>query len=112
MAASSEFENYGHIIFLVGVATQADIDSLMSESATMVNFDHPNVVKLIGVCFDTTDQLPFIILPFMVNKDLKSFLVAKREQSQNLKEDQFPKVCVDYSPEEAGQGGVIAVYSR
>ena len=65
----------------------------MAECVTMVNFDHPNVVRLIGVCFDATDQLPFIILPFMANKDLKSFLVAKREQSQNLKEDQFPKVC-------------------
>ena len=81
--------------FSAGIATQADIDSFMAECATMVNFDHPNVVKLIGVCFDATDQLPFIILPFMANKDLKSFLVAKREQSQNLKEDQFPKVRVD-----------------
>ena len=83
------------LIFLAGIATQADIDSFMAECTTMVNFDHPNVVKLIGVCFDATDQLPFIILPFMANKDLKSFLVAKREQSQNLKEDQFPKVRVD-----------------
>jgi len=57
----------------------------MSECAVMVDFDHPNIVKLIGVCFDTTDQLPFIILPFMVNRDLKSFLTSKREQTENLK---------------------------
>jgi len=64
----------------------------MSESAVMVDFDHPNIVKLIGVCFDTTNKLPFIILPFMVNRDLKSFLTSKREQNENLKENQFPKV--------------------
>jgi len=58
----------------------------------MVDFDHPNIVKLIGVCFDTTNKLPFIILAFMVKRDRKSFLTSKREQNENLKENQCPKV--------------------
>ena len=44
----------------------------------MLDFDHPNVLKLLGVCFDTEDHLPLIVLPFMANGDLKSFLIRKR----------------------------------
>ena len=44
----------------------------------MLDFDHPNVLQLIGVCFDTNDSLPLIILPYMSNGDLKSFLIKKR----------------------------------
>ena len=44
----------------------------------MLDFDHPNVMNLLGVCFDTEDHLPVIILPYMANGDLKSFLISKR----------------------------------
>ena len=48
----------------------------------MLHLDHPNVLKLLGVCFDTEDQLPVIVLPFMANGDLKSFLVEKRGHNE------------------------------
>jgi AXL receptor tyrosine kinase len=48
----------------------------------MLDFDHPNVIKLLGVCFDTDDQLPVIILPYMANGDLKSFLIDKRGDNE------------------------------
>ena len=48
----------------------------------MLHLDHPNVLKLLGVCFDTEDQLPAIVLPFMANGDLKSFLVEKRGHNE------------------------------
>ena len=54
----------------------------MSESEMMLFLDHPNVLKLLGVCFDTENQLPAIILPFMANGDLKSFLIEKRGQNE------------------------------
>lgn len=47
----------------------------------MLDFDHPNVMNLLGVCFDTEDHLPVIILPYMANGDLKSFLISKRGDS-------------------------------
>ena len=61
----------------------------MSESAIMLDFDHPNVLKLLGVCFDAHDELPLIVLPYMANGDLKSFLVNKRG---NEEIDVLPKV--------------------
>ena len=61
----------------------------------MLDFDHPNVLQLLGVCFDTPDHLPLIVLPYMANGDLRSFLKNKRQQSTN--NSIMPKVrsCVD-----------------
>ena len=59
-------------------SSDEDLMEFMSESIIMMAFDHPNVLKLLGVCLDTTNNLPIIILPYMANGDLKSFLVSLR----------------------------------
>jgi len=58
----------------------------------MIKFDHPNVLSILGVSLDTDHQggLPFIILPFMVNGDLKTYLKNKRQRSTDI--DHLPKV--------------------
>ena len=56
----------------------------------MMEFDHPNVIKLLGICFDADHGLPLIVLPYMVNRDLKSFLVSSRKDNSV---EQFPEVC-------------------
>ena len=37
----------------------------MKELTTMVSFNHPNVMPLIGACLDK--EIPLIIMPFMSN---------------------------------------------
>ena len=59
------------------------MSEFMSESIVMMAFDHPNVLKLLGVCLDTADNLPILILPYMANGDLKSFLVDSRSTVNN-----------------------------
>ena len=54
------------------------MNAFLSEAAVMLSFDHTNVLALLGVCFDAKDGIPLIVLPMMVNGDLKSFLVSKR----------------------------------
>lgn len=68
-----------------------ELTEFVSESAIMLGFNHPNVLKLLGVCFDTDDNLPLIILPFMENGDLRSFLASKRKfvHSSRLPEVSF-----------------------
>ena len=44
----------------------------------MLDFDHPNILPLVGVCLDSDDGHPLIVLPLMANGDLKSFLFSKR----------------------------------
>ena len=50
----------------------------------MREFDHPNVLSLIGVCIDA-GPAPYIVTPFMLNGSLVSYL--KKERS-NLIVDQ------------------------
>ena len=44
----------------------------------MKKFDHPNVLCLKGVCLDG-GPIPYIIMPFMTNGSLLSYLKENRE---------------------------------
>ncbi len=59
----------------------------------MKDFSHPNILGLAGVCFDTADGVPYIILPFMANGSLKDFLKNKRVHITNI--DTLPEVICD-----------------
>ena len=56
----------------------------MSESIKMKRFDHPNVISLIGVCIDA-GPAPYIVMPFMDNGSLLSYL--KRHRTELLLPD-------------------------
>ena len=47
----------------------------------MKHFDHPNVLSLLGVCLDA-GAAPYVVLPFMANGSLLSYL--KKERSNIL----------------------------
>ena len=60
----------------------------------MKTFHHPNVLPLLGVCIDYDDEdVLKIIMPFMANGDLKTFLKSSRVEPNNT--DQYPKVSYD-----------------
>ena len=54
------------------------MDELIKECVKMIEFDHPNILKLIGVCLDG-GPAPFIIMPFMENGSVLSYLTKERE---------------------------------
>ena len=66
------------------------LKSFIRESAVMKNFHHPNVLQVLGISLETENRLPYIILPFMANGDLRTFLKNKRPEA--LAVDQFPEV--------------------
>ena len=45
----------------------------------MSNFHHPNVMKLIGVCIDMGES-PYIVMPYMTNGSLQSYLKKHRAE--------------------------------
>ena len=45
----------------------------------MIQFDHPNVLALIGVCLDG-GPAPYIVMPFMSNGSLLSYLKKFRKE--------------------------------
>jgi serine/threonine protein kinase len=58
---------------------QAESDFLM-EAAIMAKFSHPNIVHLIGVCFDRHPR--FIVLELLAGGDLKNFLREGRNKPE------------------------------
>ena len=77
------------------VYTAGSLDAmkdLVAESAIMKTFHHPNVLPLLGVCIDYDDEdILKIVMPFMANGDLKTFLKDSRVSPNNTHE--YPKVC-------------------
>ena len=58
----------------------------------MKDFDHPNVMKLIGVCLDSSDGFPYIILEYMENGSIKDFLKCNRVHENDI--ETIPKVRI------------------
>ncbi|CAG5059934.1 unnamed protein product [Parnassius apollo] len=60
---------------------QSENDFLM-EAAIMAKFNHPNIVHLIGVCFDMHPR--FIVLELLAGGDLKNFLRESRPKAERV----------------------------
>lgn len=61
--------------------SQREIEEFLNEAACMKDFNHPNVIKLLGVCLEVGSEhfpKPMVILPFMKYGDLHSFLLRSR----------------------------------
>ena len=73
---------------------RSELKAFLEESLLMKDFDHPNLLNLVGVCFDTPDGVPFIILPLMANGSLKDYLQRRRTtiKTVNLLVDTLPEV--------------------
>ncbi|KAL5515776.1 hypothetical protein EMCRGX_G000993 [Ephydatia muelleri] len=71
------------------ISSSNDIRNFFTESALMTQFHHQNILGLFGVCFDSPDGTPLMVLPFMVNGSLKSYLVKSRNPL-SVKPDIFP----------------------
>ena len=52
--------------------SKSEAKRLMKELTTMLSFDHPNVMMLIGMCMDRT--APLIIMPFMSNGSVLEYV--------------------------------------
>ncbi|KAM4565173.1 tyrosine-protein kinase receptor TYRO3 [Fundulus diaphanus] len=66
----------------VGIYSKQDLQEFLREAEIMKNFDHENVVRLLGVTLkkveDSPLPLPLVILPYLKHGDLRRFLIATR----------------------------------
>uniref|UniRef100_A0A674F509 Tyrosine-protein kinase receptor TYRO3 n=1 Tax=Salmo trutta TaxID=8032 RepID=A0A674F509_SALTR len=64
------------------INSSCDIEQCLKEASYMKDFDHPNVIQLIGVSLHSRPQqrlpIPMVILPFMKHGDLHTFLLLSR----------------------------------
>ena len=63
-----------------GFYDKKEVMEIMTESMKMKEFEHPHVLGLIGVCIDA-GPAPYIVMPFMANGSLLSYL---RKERSNL----------------------------
>uniref|UniRef100_H3BEV2 receptor protein-tyrosine kinase n=1 Tax=Latimeria chalumnae TaxID=7897 RepID=H3BEV2_LATCH len=66
----------------IAICTRSEMEDFLREAVCMKEFDHPNVMRLIGVCLQNRENegypSPVVILPFMKHGDLHSFLLYSR----------------------------------
>ena len=55
-----------------------DSERLAKEILTMLNFDHPNIMSLIGVCID--GEMPLLIMPFMSKGSVLEYIRQKKKE--------------------------------
>ena len=61
----------------IGFYDKKEVMEIMTESMKMKEFEHPHVLGLIGVCIDA-GPAPYIVMPFMANGSLLSYLRKER----------------------------------
>ena len=79
-------------VYLYTAGSLNAMKDLVAESSIMKTFHHPNVLPLLGVCIDHDDEdILKVVMPFMANGDLRTFLKDSRVSPNNTQE--YPKVC-------------------
>ena len=53
-------------------------------------FDHPNVLKIMGVSINPDNNTPFMVMPFMHNSSVQSYVKLERGNFMNF--NVFPEV--------------------
>ena len=72
-------KQYHLLLFaIIGFVQNELVRDLLKECVKMQELDHPNVLRLIGVCLDG-GPAPYLVMPFMDNGSLLSHLKAERE---------------------------------
>ena len=67
----------GGLCFFTDADTVRSVSEFLEEATIMHNFDHPNVLCLLGVVID--HNKPYVIMPLMENGDLRIF-IGKRDR--------------------------------
>ena len=73
------------------LVSEDEVKAFFAESLIMKDFSHTHILGLLGVCFDSPDLSPYIVLPFMANGNMKDYLKSKRVHIMDV--DTYPEVC-------------------
>ncbi|CAH8651235.1 unnamed protein product [Schistosoma bovis] len=65
-------------------ATYEGKTDFLSEAKLMRSLDHRNVVRLVGICLYPKENHLYLIMEFMLNGDLKTYLLSRRVLAQQV----------------------------
>ena len=74
-------------------ASYVELKGFLEESVVMCGFDHPHVLGLIGISLDPSNS-PHLLLPFMKNGDLRTYLKNKRDADGIIYISEYPQVRI------------------
>lgn len=77
-------------------ASQEEKRDFLQEAKLLANFDHPNVVKLIGICLDRGSTL--IIMELMLGGDLTRYMkecIESEQPDECLTSSDLLSICID-----------------
>ena len=60
----------------LGFLDPSDMAHFLKECLKMKAFVHPHVMSILGICL--SDQVPYVVMPFMANGSLHSYLRKHR----------------------------------
>ena len=75
-------------LVILAILLASEKEKLLKEVTTMLSFDHPNVMSLIGVCFD--GEIPMIIMPYMSNGSVLEYV--KQNKTELFYDSEVKKV--------------------
>ena len=67
-----------YIIVILALSLAHDKEKLQKEVTAMLSFSHPNVMSLIGMCFD--GDLPMVLMPYMSNGSVLGYVKQKARE--------------------------------
>ena len=79
----------------IGFIDDGAIKELLKECETMKNFNHLHVMTIKGICLDG-GPVPFLILPYMANGSLLSYI---RKEQCNLVVMRDTDIHIDVQPQ-------------
>ena len=74
--------------YLTGFYERSTVREMLKECSKMYHFQHPHVVTLTGVCLDG-GPAPYIIMPFMANGSLLTYLKRNRDSLLISHEEEY-----------------------
>ena len=83
------------IIMSAALFATPDVNKLIKEITTMLSFDHPNVMTLIGVSLDR--ESPLLIMPFMSKGSVLEYVKHHKEELLHTSEAETAQVVIKVS---------------
>jgi len=74
----------------------SELNNMIEESLKMSKFNHPNVMRLVGVCIDGGES-PYIVMPFMTHGSLLSYFKKHKAELTIANSDnmELVRVCIN-----------------
>ena len=66
------------LLLYLALFSSGDLERLTKEISTMLSFEHPNVMSLVGVCLD--GEMPLLIMPFMANGSVLAYVRHHKQE--------------------------------